>query len=280
MPTTPVSAENDVTAGPGVHLLMLCYCPDIYECAAPMNWTPGSWAERHSLTFNVLFNKQRIVLDSHDHGPLLTHMPFVDPWRTLKSSRKTIFSAAKVKAHDIPLACVDESHPLMTCGDPISLPSAFNFTNPSHNLFIGMSELDELKGRVAIVCSIVTDIIMFCAFPPADDKSPVDQLSVEGFFGVNPKKAVVSGVANFIGSLVVSSATGWQEPVKVFSLKQGNGFAGVQSEVTYDPSTGAWQQKTSHYDFVTGKIEHKSTVYEPGDAEKSSEAARSWGEKL
>ncbi len=282
MPTTPVSAENDVTAGPGLHLLMLCYCPDIYECAAPMNWTPGSWADRHCLTVDVLFNSQRIVLDGHDLGPLLSHMPFVDPWRSFRSSRKTVYNAARVKANSTALACVDERCRMMACSE-ITLPSGFNFTNPGHNLFIGMDELDELKGDVAIACSIVTDLIMLIVSPP---KGPADAIKDVGlekttkqFFSINEKKLAVSAIVGLIGSAVISNASGGREPYKV-KLKQGNGWAEQEYTLEYDPSSGSWTTKGKANTVGRDKKTFEDKVYDPSREPRDIPRKFSWGEKL
>ena len=235
MPTVPVSAQADITNGSGFHCLLAMFVPDVWESAAPMNHTPGSWAGRHSFTFSVLFNGQCIVLEGHDQGPLLFHLPINDYWRCLKSNRKPNYSTSLVKANKKSLACIDDKHSIMTCGDPVSLPTGMNCTNAAHNLFIGMSFLDELKGEVAIACSMITDVFMFIIEPAGVMKDTVVSPAklVMDLFGVDYKKMGAGAGANLVGSIVVSAATGWKEPITLIKLEAGNGYLAVQHAVSY-----------------------------------------------
>lgn len=288
MSTTPVpvSAENDISNGAGCHvLLMMIGNPDLWECGAPMNHDPGSWAGRHSLTSNVRFNNQRIVLDGHDQGPLLNHLPMSDPYRSLKSNRKTVYAASRVRANGTPLACTTtKKFNMIGCGDPVSLPLVNNVSNEGHNLYIGLAADDELKGDLAIATSIITDIISFAiacatggpAGPLADDAKGV----LGDFFGVDPVKMGVGAGLGLAASIITSGASGWKEPITL-KLEQGNGYVSIAHEISYNPDTGSWDQKGSSNVVGGGKNEYGGNLYTPSPAPAEDTTPNmKWGEKL
>ena len=279
----PVSAENDMTNGATSHvLLMLVGTPDLWECAAPMNHKPGSWAGRHSLTTNVKFNNQRVVLDGHDQGPLLQHLPINDPYRTLKSNRKTVYAASRVRANRTPLACTTATRfNMMACGDPISMPLVNNISNADYNLYIGLAADDEVRGDAAIVMSIATDAIAFaiaCA-----GGGPVAVLAndvLNDFFGVDPLKMAVGGGLGLATSIIVSGASGWKEPITL-KLEQGNGFVSISHEISYNPSTGSWDHKGTSNAVGSGKNEYGGNLHKPLPPPPGNPTPNmKWGEKL
>src|SRR5580658_280875 len=50
--------------------------------------------------------------------------------------------------------------PMMTCGDPISLPACFSAINFTNTLSVGMTFTDFVIGYVNIFASILTDVII------------------------------------------------------------------------------------------------------------------------
>jgi hypothetical protein len=286
MSTTPVpvSAENDLTNGATSHvLLMMVAHPDLWECAAPMNHGPGSWAGRHSLTSNVKFNEQRIVLDGHDQGPLLRHLPFDDPYRSLKSNRKTVYAASRVRANGTPMACTTTTKlNMIACGDPVSLPLVNNVSNQEYTLYIGLAADDELKGDIAIAVSIITDVIAFAVACATANPSPV-AIDADGlvgdFFGVDPVKTVVGANLGLAASIITSGASGWKDPI-VYKVETGNGFRAMTHEVSYDPSTGEWAHKGTQNTVGIGKSEYGGPIYTPAKAPSPAPDAAAPGEKL
>jgi hypothetical protein len=284
MPTTPVpvSAENDCTQGSTHHsLLLLAGFPDIWDCAAPMNYLPGSWASRHCLTTNVKFNEQRIVLDGHDQGPLLFHLPIADSYRSLKSNRKNIYSASQVKANGTPLACVnDEKFRMMACGDPVCSPFAFNCNNSAYNLLIGLSSDDEFRGDVAKFAAIIVDTVSFVITCATGNVAPEAASDVLGdFFGADPVKLVVGAKVGLAASIITSAASGWKEPI-VYKMETGNGFRAISHELSYNPSSGEWAHKGTQNTVGLGKNEYGGSIYKPAKATTSSADAPPWGDKL
>src|SRR5690606_8369512 len=89
------------------------------------------------------------------------HCPMNYPIVTIKSSRKTIYTASTVVTEGKAVACIDQSKgtTMMLCGDPTSQATGVNDTNPVHSVSVGMSELDYFKGRVSIAVSMATDVV-------------------------------------------------------------------------------------------------------------------------
>lgn len=146
MASVPVSIASDKTYGPTYHHLPLP--PDMWEESAPMNWPPGGRLGLHALAPKVLHKGQAIVQEGHDLGPLLSHMLMNHAPLSLKSSRKTVYSASTVLAEGKPVACVDYTRLMMVCGDPMSQHSGSNGTNPLHTVLVGMTDLDPFPGKL------------------------------------------------------------------------------------------------------------------------------------
>ena len=278
----PISAEHDITNGATSHvLLMMVGHPDLWECSAPMNHNPGSWAGRHSLTSNVTHNKQRIVLDGHDQGPMLLHLPIGDFYRSLKSNRKTVYFASQVKANGTPIAATKTTgFNMIACGDPVSLPFVNNMTNEERILYVGLSADDELRGDVAITVSIATDVIAFAVACAMGNPIATDAEGLLGdFFGVDPVKAVVGGHLGFGASIILSAASGWKEPI-TYKLESGNGFRAMTHEISYDPNTGEWAHKGTQSTVGVGKTEYGGPIYTPPKKPEPKASSAPWGEKL
>lgn len=285
MSTTPVpvSAENDLTNGATSHvLLMMVAYPDLWECAAPMNHGPGGWAGRHSLTSNVKFNEQRIVLDGHDQGPLLRHLPFDDPYRSLKSNRKTVYAASRVRANGTPMACTTTTKlNMIACGDPVSLPLVNNVSNQEYTLYIGLAADDETKGDIAIVVSVATDLIAFAVTCAGGPVAVAAREIAKDFFGVDHRKLAIGAGLGFAASIITSAASDWKEPITV-KLEQGNGFVSIAHEISYNPSTGSWDHKGSSNVIGQGKNQYGGNLYKPDASPPVREITPNmhWGEKL
>ncbi len=247
MEANSVSIATDLTSGIGLHVMYQVQV-DYTELAAPMDWGPGAGARRHSLAKGVRHKGAGLVLDGHDLGPMLPHGPCDFILHSLKSSRKTIYSASTVIAEKKPVACADlmKDTFMMVCGDPIAFPTGINDCNVVHTVMVGMSELDYLKGHVAALASVATDVVA-TALSFADPSATVAAV-VEGVapdvFGLDWKKATVGYAANLAGSVVVSAATGWREPIAC-KLEVGSSYGGVTAEWTYSPGTGEGGYKAS-----------------------------------
>ena len=286
MEANSVSIATDLTSGSSNHT-MSPY-PDFWETTAPMDWTPGGVMGKHAIAPTVKAHGQGLVLDGHDLGPLLNHAPANFPLHAMKSSRKTIYAASTVVVTGKPAACADVSKRsyMMLCGDPVCTPLGENDTNQIHSVFIGMTDLDRLKGQVNIGVAMGTDAVtcIFKAATASDDlgigKALVE--TAKDIVGYDPEKALIGAAVNLVGSVAISYASGWKEPI-VLKAEVGGGYGGVSSEFSYQPETGTLTRKESvsiagikveaetDYSKITGRYENAWT-------ENKGESA--WGPAL
>lgn len=289
MEANSVSIATDLTSGWSAHLIYgYPGPPDVYEQSAPMNWSPGKGMLRHSLAPTVFVDSQSLVLDQHDLGPLLPHQPVNNPIHSLKSSRKVVYVASSVVACGKAVACVDASTgtDMLVCGDPMTVAGGGNDSNATRTVFVGMSEMDRLKGDVAVRVAQVTDLCSFvlavATFSPA---TAVGEVAV-GFgldlLGIDPNKAGIGAIVGFGGSVAVSYASGWKEPI-VYKVEAGGSAVGLSFEHTYRPDQGTITSKESvtvagvkveaetDYSKVTGRYENAWT---------GKKGEKSWGPAL
>jgi hypothetical protein len=247
--SVPVSVAGDLTYGFGMHL---DFPPDVVEEVAVMAWAPGAAMGKHSMASTVLHKGQPIVTDGHDLGPGLTHSVLNHFMHALKSNRKTVYAASTVVAKGKPVACVDTSQDLkmIVCGDPIALPNGRNLSNVMHTVFVGMTELDEFKGDVAIACSCATDYLNFvvaCASMGASELpksfSEVFGNATKDALGLDPVKAAIGAGVNLVGSVAISYKSGWKEPI-TFKAEIGGGLVSGSTEASWSPETEAVTEKT------------------------------------
>jgi hypothetical protein len=137
------------------------------EVPVPMYWPPGA-VFQHELTSTVKHRGFAIALDGHNCGTLI---PDVTTAFTANlfyavsmplSSREPAFAAGSVKMNGKPVACAQTwgvPLPLMTCGEPVSLPTAMVLTNGNNNLRVGMSWQDLLAGLGKIALGIALDVL-------------------------------------------------------------------------------------------------------------------------
>lgn len=174
----PVTLENDVCAGVNTHFAFgppLPPGPPIpvlsLELPTNMKEFPGYQLGKNKLADNVTLNDKAIVLDGHDVG--MNTADFTAPvpanplhaviW--LNASRKTLFSAAKVTMTqaDVPVAGVSAltAMPMLTCGDPLALPSMLCLSNFPHQCVVGFEPSDLVAGWMAAASAVVIDAIAF-----------------------------------------------------------------------------------------------------------------------
>lgn len=240
MSCCPVSIATDLTWGPTIHA-RIPPIPDLWDASAPMNWEPGASMAKHSMATSkpVRHKGEVIVLDEHDLGPDLPHLPGSHrAFHWLGSNRKVVYTAGTVKMNGKATACVDVYHQMMVCGDPISLPSGFNGSNEPHTVMLGMTDLDELKGDVSWMSSVAVDAFLFVTSAKAPD-SAADQLTGEGLgmLGFDKKKAAATALASLVTSVIVSEQSGWKEPIGI-KTEVGNARFSAKVEAQVDPQSG------------------------------------------
>ena len=126
------------------------------------------WFGKNKLTSTVKHNRMSIVQKKHDIGPVMPHLtlPIIaHPWLIIKilpfSSCKFTFASSKVKADKRPVGCASiwPLLPMMTCGEPISLPTAFPVTSLINTVSVKMTGWDILLGVTSIIISILVDYV-------------------------------------------------------------------------------------------------------------------------
>ncbi len=193
MISCPIAIEYDLSMGVCVHHTLNPFqgfpppgipTPSI-EMLINMMWVPGTFS--HKFTKDIFHKGQRIVQEGHDCGALIpdiTPMCIVNfyyliAWPT--SKRAVTFGASTVKIDQENAGCVFFYFPMMTCGQPFSLPSSVPLTNLLNNVLVGMTLDDLLAGLMQIAISMALDAIF-------------NKLGGQGFSGMGkaPLKSLVS----------------------------------------------------------------------------------------
>jgi hypothetical protein len=139
------------------------------EMVATQKWPPGFAMNQNKFTTTVKHVQQGIVLNGHDCGMLVLDITPPQPanvWYAICwpfSSRKITFAASTVKMDKQPVGCAQLGPvplPMMTCGDPISAPTAlFMFNCFTSQVKVGMSWADLGMGLLNIAISIAIDFV-------------------------------------------------------------------------------------------------------------------------
>jgi len=164
----PINITNDITMGMAFHKAVPppIPVPNIsVELPANQKWTPGFLTNKNKLTTTVKHKAMSVVLKYHDCGPALLHLTLpvviniLYPLILLSSKRKISFVASTVKMNDKPVACagITSGLPMMTCGEPLSLPTAFPLTSSFNTATVGMTTMDIVAGVAQIICLMAID---------------------------------------------------------------------------------------------------------------------------
>ncbi len=171
MISCPVTIEVDLTMGACLHQTLnpaqMFPPPGIptpaVEMLINMNWSPGT--NSHKFTEKIFHKANRIVQEGHDCGifiPDFTPMCMVNffyliSWPT--SKRVVTFGASTVKFGKLNAGCTFFYFPMLTCGQPFSLPLSFPLSNWLNNVYVGMTLSDLLAGLIQIGISMLIDAI-------------------------------------------------------------------------------------------------------------------------
>jgi len=218
------------------------------EMIATMLWTLGFLANQNKFSNGgkpVMHRGMWIMLDGHDSGMMIPDVtippapnvayPMFWPF----SSRKPVFAASTVKMNGTAVACAQTVGfppiPMMTCGDPLSAPTARTMINFMNTVQVGMTCADVVAGLITIAAAMITDYIF--------SKIPFDK--VFGFLGK-------SALAKQLMGTVLSNALKGLSPVSILAgfatsaltgnatIKVGIGlpFLGAQVSITPNPDPG------------------------------------------
>jgi hypothetical protein len=177
MPGVPckVNIAIDATVGLLTHNLLLPppvppppklpIVPSI-EMITTQMWTAGYLTGQNKFTTTVKHLALPIIQEGHDIGMLIPDVtiPPVNLWYAVMwplSSRKVMFMSSLVIMNKKAAGCasVVPPFPMMTCGDPISAPTALPVTSWMHTVSVGLTWMDIFKGIGAIVFSMALDYI-------------------------------------------------------------------------------------------------------------------------
>ena len=142
------------------------------EMVATCFWPPGKLLNQHKLTDTVTYSgflgEQNIAQRGHDLGMLIfdiTPPMMANCWYAVMwplSSRQVKFGASTVKMDGEETGLTTFFLPMMTCGDPISAPTAIPLpTQLFHNTTVGMTCKDFWMGFLEILIAVAIDLIFF-----------------------------------------------------------------------------------------------------------------------
>lgn len=188
----PVSISCNFTFGALTHNMLL---PPAVVVPAPVpsvemictEWWPlGDALGKNKLTTTVKHLGLAIAQGGHDCGPFIPDLtiPPANAWYAVMypfSSRQFTFSASTIKMNGEDTACVHLFLPKMTCGEPISAPTAFPLPSLFNTVLVGMTLGDLLAGMAKALISVALDVIF-------------EKLKGEPLFGKS-MKAVMKGAA-------------------------------------------------------------------------------------
>ncbi len=167
----------DPTLGINMHTLWVPPLPPSpipvpsFEIITTQMWTAGFLLGKNKFTTEVFHKGVFICIDDHDIGPLIPDItiPFVNAYYVIMwpfSGRKIAFTASTVKMETKPTSCAQiwPPLPMMTCGDPFTLPTSYPVANLFNTVTVGLTFEDFVMGWVKIAVSIAIDALF--AFGP------------------------------------------------------------------------------------------------------------------
>ncbi|MDO9015911.1 MAG: hypothetical protein Q7V43_03305 [Myxococcales bacterium] len=166
-----VNIGTDLSAGVLLHNVLLppaipVPVPSVsLELPVNQDWLPGELNNQHKRTTTVRHSGRSIVLEGHDCGALIMDVTPLFPANAYYllmwpfSSRKILFSASTVQADTAPIGCAAAWLPMMTCGDPLSGPTALALTSMRNTVEVGMTGADVAIGLAYAAASVALDLI-------------------------------------------------------------------------------------------------------------------------
>ena len=210
------------------------------EMIATFMWTLGYLANQNKFSNGAKPVKHKgmfIALDGHDCGMMIPDVtiPPVNLWYPMMwpfSSRKPILAASTVKMNGTAVACAQwiglPPLPMMTCGEPVSVPVCWSAISVTNNLQVGMTFTDLLVGVITTVASVVTDVI-FNALP--FDKTGLGDFGQVALGNALKGLSPVAILAGFGTSALTGNAT--------FSVSVGLPLLGGSVSYTPNPDAGS-----------------------------------------
>ncbi len=229
-----------------------------FEMITTQMWSAGFLLGQNKFTTTILHRGVFICIDDHDIGTLIPDItiPPVNAYYAIMwpfSSRKMVFTASTVKMNKKPTSCsqIFPPLPMMTCGDPVTLPLGRPLINFMNTVTVGLTWADFGMGVLKIALSMAIDVIF-------------DWKAIKNFFkGVKEvgeeaaeklgnliaketiKKLGFDGSPKALAKKAISALAGWGtsalEGNPTLSLKVGGGLVpevGVQAGGDPDAGSG------------------------------------------
>lgn len=169
-----VNTAIDITAGMLTHSLIppppapptkVPAVPSV-EMIATQMWTLGFLCGQNKLTTTVLHYGLPMIQEGHDQGMMIPDVtiPPTNIWYAVMwpfSSRKVMFFSSLVHYNQKGAGCTALflPFPMLTCGEPISAPTARPLTNLLNTVIVSLSPGDILLGIGRIAFSMALDYV-------------------------------------------------------------------------------------------------------------------------
>lgn len=137
------------------------------EMLAFQFWIYGYAMNKNKFSDTTTHKGQWIVQGGHDCGmlipditlPIFPNLLYTLHWPT--SKREMVFDSSTVQMGGENTACaaVVPPFPMMTCGQPVSAPTALSYLANLNNVKVGMTFMDIFAGILSIGLSIAIDLI-------------------------------------------------------------------------------------------------------------------------
>ena len=249
---TPPGAAYPITPAPSI------------EVPTRMRWQPGEDKSSHAMTTTVKHKGLRIVLAGHDCGWMIRDQALYLPWYLngrnndmfLASSRKVSFSASTVRMQgaDTGLVSYTADLPILSCGEPVSIPLVKSDTSALNSVVVGATDADRCVGWFGIAMTMAGQAILYvinlvesaaCGSMALKELKALsgfekaEEAVLGNLFPSLPSAKDLIGVyVGVTNSAFASYKSGWTKPIEIGLSKSGS-LGGVEVKVGYDPSRHA-----------------------------------------
>jgi len=219
----PVTISTDFSFGGSFHYYVPIPVPapptvlPAVEIPIPQAWPVGVALGSVKKTSSVMVNGRAAIQAGHDCGKLIPQFTIpinnaLLPLHLASSSRETIVKCFSVRMDKLQTACTTFWLPMLSCGNPVSVPWAFTPTNIMRGVFVGASAADFVGAVVQTLTRMALEWV-FKVAPGA--KLP---------FAKEFQKAVVGALAGGLAS-GVQHLMDPQYPISAeFKLKLSKGW--------------------------------------------------------
>ena len=236
----PVTVSTDFSFGGSLHFYVPLPVPapptvmPAVEIPIPQAWPPGLSLGSVKKTSSVLANGWSIIQTTHDCGKVIPQITIPPnnallPLHMAGSSRETIVKCFSVRVDKLQTACTTAWLPMLSCGQPVSVPLTFTPTNIMRGIFVGASAADIVGAIVSTLARMAIERLFVVA---PGWKMP---------FGMELKKSILGGLAGGLGS-VVQHLMDPRYPIaaeikiKAAGLEFGLGVSCASSDTKNNPS--------------------------------------------